>query len=204
MGPGRTPTRRFPRRPRAGRNVPLACILGIADRARRAPAQARPLARSTRACIARRRDDDERRRVRRGLVRRGRDAEGLSHHASRLERPQPARARGRDPFSALLRAHPRLDRNGDPGDEHAPLPSRALALDAQRAHPRVSAHASRICPRRRRLAVQLDRGHDGLGDDVLPRAHVRARETIPWPRWSGWSASSRRPDASTASRIPSR
>ena len=49
-------------------------------------------------------------------------------------------------FSALLRAHPRLDGDGDPGDEHAPVPARALALDAQRAHPRVPAHASRASP----------------------------------------------------------
>jgi hypothetical protein len=56
-----------------------------------------------------------------------------------LERPQPSRARGRDLLTALLLAHPRIDGDGDPGDEHAPVPLRAMALDAQRAHPRVPA-----------------------------------------------------------------
>ena len=45
--------------------------------------------------------------------------------------------------SPSSQAHPRLDRHGDSGDEHASLPARTLALDAQRAHPRVSAPAPR-------------------------------------------------------------
>ena len=63
---------------------------------------------------------------------------------------------------------------------------------------------ARARARDRRLAVSVDRGHDRLGDDVLPRAHVRARERPCRARSSRWSASSRRPDASTASSIPSR
>ena len=172
-GPRQDPVPTVPRRPEAESK----CAAGLHTRDRRsrsrAPAQARPLADRPEPARARRRDDDERRRLRRGLVRRGRDAEALSHHASRVERSQPAAARGRDPFSAVLRAHPGLDRNGDSRDEHAPLPARAVALDAQRAHPRVSAPASRVGARSRRLAVRLDRRHDRLGNDVLPRAHVR-------------------------------
>ena len=71
----------------------------------------------------------------------GGDAEALPQHASGLERPQPPRARRRRLLAALLRAHPRVDRHRDPGDEHAPVPPRALAVDAQRADPRVHPHA---------------------------------------------------------------
>src|SRR5215204_7246199 len=35
---------------------------------------------------------------------------------------------------------------------------------------------ARASARRGRLALPVDRGHDRLGDDVLPRAHIRARE----------------------------
>ena len=50
----------------------------------------------------------------------------------------------------------------------------ALALDAQRAGPRVPAREARPPARGRRLALRLDRGHHRLGDDVLPRADLRA------------------------------
>ena len=49
------------------------------------------------------------------------------------------RARRRDLVSPLPRAHPRVDGDGDPGDQHAPVPLRELAVDAQRADPRVPA-----------------------------------------------------------------
>ena len=39
----------------------------------------------------------------------------------------------------LPRTHPRIDRVGDPGDERASVPARAVALDAQRVDPRVPA-----------------------------------------------------------------
>ena len=72
----------------------------------------------------------------------GAAAEAVPQHASGLERPQPPRARRRGRLAALLRAHPRVDRHGDPGDEHAPVPPRTLALDAQRPDPRVPARAA--------------------------------------------------------------
>ena len=54
----------------------------------------------------------------------GGEAAALPQHPSRLERPEPPRARGRDLVAALLRAHPRVDGHGDPGDQHAPVPLR--------------------------------------------------------------------------------
>ena len=49
----------------------------------------------------------------------------------------------------------------------------ALAVDAQRADPRVPAGEAGARARRRRLAVHLARGHHGLRGDVLPRSHLR-------------------------------
>ena len=56
-----------------------------------------------------------------------------------VERPQPSRHRGSHLVPARLRAHPRLDRDRDPGDELPSVPARPLAVDAQRADPRVPA-----------------------------------------------------------------
>ena len=84
-----------------------------------------------------RRDADERRRLRRRLVRRHRHAEAVPQRRTGLERPEPARARRRDLVAALPRAHPGIDRDGDPGDERASVPVRAVAVDAQRPDPRV-------------------------------------------------------------------
>ena len=161
---------------RRGRSrVPLARILGNPDPAGGAPREARPLPDRPEPALETRRDDDERRRLRRRLVRGGRAAEALSQHAPGLERPQSPRARRRDLVAAVSRAHPRLDRDGDPGDQHPSVPLRQLALDAQRPDPRVPADQARARARGRRLAVPLHRGHDRLRDDVLPRAHVRPR-----------------------------
>ena len=75
-------------------------------------------------------------------------------------------------LAALLRAHPRVDRHRDPGDEHAPVPLRELALDAQRADPRLPCRArasswrrsttrssprSRARPTRRRCSTSRSR-----------------------------------------------
>ena len=156
--------------------MPLARILGNADPARRAPRQARPLADRPEPALAAGRDDDQRRRVRRRVVRRDGDAPALPQRPPRVERPEPPRARRRCLLAPLLRPHSRLDGHGDPGDEHAPVPPRTLAVDAQRADPRVSPSQARPGARGRRLALHLARGHDRLGDDVLPRAHLRARD----------------------------
>ena len=156
--------------------MPLACVFGIADPARGAARQARPLADRPEPALPAGRDDDERRRLRRRLVRRRRHTAALPQRPSGLERPEPARARRRDLVAPLPRAHPRVDGNGDPGDERASVPLRTLAVDAQRADPRVPADEARARARDRRLALRLDRGHHRLGDDVLPRPHLRARE----------------------------
>ena len=122
------------------------------------------------------RRDDERRRLRRRLVRRGRDARRLHSDRARLERPQPARARGARPFRARVRAHPRVDRHAGAADQLPSVPARALALDAQRRRSRSSTTSSASSM----LAVDPslysdDRGLDRLGGVLLPRAHARAR-----------------------------
>jgi Amino acid permease len=117
-------------------DVPLARLFGVADSAAR---QAGSVADRPKPPRASRGYDDEWRRLWRRLVRRGRDTQGLPQHPSGLERPQPPRARRRDLLSALLRAHPCFDGNCDPGDEYASVSSRAMAVDAQRAHSRVPA-----------------------------------------------------------------
>ena len=57
-----------------------------------------------------RRRDDQRRRVRRRLVRERRNAWGVPQRRAGLERPQPARARRAHPLAARVRPHPRLVR----------------------------------------------------------------------------------------------
>ena len=157
-------------------DVPLACVFGIADPARGAAPQPRPLADRPEPALQAGRNDDERRRLRRRLVRRRRHPAALPQRPPGVERPEPARARRRDLVAPLPRAHPRVDGNGDPGDQRAPVPLRTLAVDAQRADPRVPAAEARARARDRRLALHLDRGHHRLGDDVLPRPHLRAGE----------------------------
>ena len=132
--------------------MPLARLLRIAD-----PFE-ELLVKRDRSLIdqslhARQGDDDERRRLRRGVVRGRRGAAALPEHPSRVERPQPPRARRRDLLAAVLRAYPRLNGHCDPGDEYPSVPLRQLALDAQRLDPRVPAHEARARARRRRLAV---------------------------------------------------
>jgi hypothetical protein len=65
-------------------------------------------------------------------------------------------------------------------------------------------HRLRAPARGRRLAVQVDRGDDGLGGDVPPRAHVRPRGRPRGRRRAHGGISSRRPDATMASSILSR
>ena len=172
-------------------DVPLARLLGNADPARGAAGQARPLADRPEPALAAGRDDDERRRLRRRLVRRRRDAAALPQHASGLERPQPPRARRRRLLAALLRAHPRLDGNRDPGDQHAPVPLRALALDAQRADPRVrAASAASSCWRSTTRSSARSRGRPTRRRCSTSRSRSGSRTTR-WRRSREWSASSR-------------
>jgi predicted glutamine amidotransferase len=80
--------------------VPLACLLRIADPPRGVPRQARSFADRPEPARQAGRDTDERRRLRRRLVR-GQHAEALPQRPSRLERLQLARARSRI-FSPLF------------------------------------------------------------------------------------------------------
>ena len=119
-----------------------------------------------------RRGDDERRRLRHRLVRRRRDAGRLPQHRAGLERPEPPRARWHTSrLRAPVRAHPRLVRIAGPADELPSLPPRPLALDAQRADPRVPRSQARARARGRPVAVSGDRGLDRLRAVLLPRAH---------------------------------
>ena len=115
------------------RRVPLARILRLARAPRGAAAQAEALADRPEPALADRRHDDERRRVRHRLVRRGRHPGRVPQRRAGLERPQPAGAGGPRALAARLRPHPRVHRDGGAADELPSLPARPLALDAQRA-----------------------------------------------------------------------
>jgi hypothetical protein len=65
----------------------------------------------------------------------GAEAPGSTAARTRLGTTATCASSPPDPLPALPRAHTRLDGDGDPGDEHAPVPARPLALDAQRADP---------------------------------------------------------------------
>ncbi len=161
------------RRPRS--DVPLARLLGVAHPARGASRQARPFADRPEPPLAPGRDADQRRRLRRRLVRsRGGPRVYRSTHPAWNDRNLRELAAG-DLLAALLRPYPRLYGHGDPGDEHAPVPLREPALDAQRAHPRLPSRQARAAERGRRRVLRLHRRDDRLRDDVLSRAHVRAR-----------------------------
>ena len=156
--------------------MPLARVFGIAHPARGVAPQPRPLPDRPEPALQAGRNDDERRRLRRRLVRRRQHPTALPHRPPGVERPEPARARRRDLVASLPLAHPRVDGKCDSGDQHAPLPLRTLAVGAQRADPRVLGAEARARARDRRLALHLDRGHHRLGDDVLPGTHVRVGE----------------------------
>ena len=83
------------------------------------------------------RGGDERRRVRRRLVRRAGDPGGLPQHRAGVERPEPARAVRPRHVGARVRAHPCLDRLTGAADELPSVPPWPLAVDAQRLHRRV-------------------------------------------------------------------
>ncbi len=148
---------------------------GSSVRIEDAALQARALADRPEPPLAARRGDDERGRVRHRLVRHRRDARRLPQRRAGLERPQPARPCRAHLLAARVRAHPRLVRLADPADELPPVPPRSLALDAQRADPRLPRREARPRARRRPVALPVDRGLDRLGDVLLPGADARAR-----------------------------
>ena len=104
-----------------------------------------------------------------------RGAGPLSQRASGLERQEPEGSGRAHLLAGLLRAHPRLDGDADPGDELPPVPARALALHAQRRGARVREGAARPDARDRSGALPVPPGVGRLRGPLLPRAHLRAR-----------------------------
>ena len=160
---------------RGSAHVPLARILGNTGPARGAALQARALADRPEPPLEARRRDDERRRVRRRLVRRGGHPGPVQERRAGLERPQPPRARGPRPLGARLRAHPRLDGHAGAADQLPSVSPRPLAVDAQRLDRAVPGGEAGAHARRRPVALRRRRGLDRLGGVLLPRAHARPR-----------------------------
>ena len=135
-GSSSSPRRSTTRRPGppSRTDVPLARLLGIAGPPRGAPLQAEALAHRPEPPLDDGRRDDERRRLRHRLVRRA---------ATRRERStaiEPAwndrnlrDLAGAHRVAARVRAHPRVVGIAGAADELPPVPSRELAVDAQRA-----------------------------------------------------------------------
>ena len=82
---------------------------------------------------------------------------GLPQRRARLERPQPPGARPAHRGADRVRTHPGVVRDADPADELPSVPARPLAVDAQRAHPRVPHGQARPRPRYRPVALCVDR-----------------------------------------------
>ena len=75
----------------------------------------------------------------------------------------------------VLRPHSGRDRIGRPADQLPPVPSRALAVHAQRVHRRARPRQARPGASGRRVAVPGDRRPGRHRDPVLPRADAWAR-----------------------------
>ena len=202
-GRGRARIVAVPKRRRAP-HVPLAGLFGNTGPDRTASLRGTPLADRPEPPFEARRGDDERRRLRSRLVRRGRAGRRVPQRRAGLERSEPARAGRARALAARVRAHPRVERRARPADELPSVPPRPFPLDAQRADPRLPQDQARAPLRGRPGALPGDRRHDGLGDAVLPRADVRPRERPARRPSRGRSASSRRSAGGTASSIRSR
>jgi hypothetical protein len=155
--------------------VPLARIFRIARCARRAALRHRQLAGGAEPALTDGRGGDERRRVRRRVVRRPADAGDLPQHRAGVERPKPARDRRTRQLRSRLRAHSRLDRVAGAADELPSVPARALALDAQRPDSRLRDGQARPRAGDRPGALPGDRRHDRLRAAVPSGAHLRPR-----------------------------
>ena len=90
-----------------------------------------------------------------------------------MERPEPARARRPRKLAPVLRAHPRGDWVARSADELPSVPSRPLAVDAQRLHRRLRDDQTRPGARGRRVAVSRDQRGDRHRGLVPPGAHLR-------------------------------
>ena len=133
--------------------MPLARILRLPHPHERRALRGAQLAGRPEPAFAARGRADQRRRVRRRLVRRARHPGRVPQHRTGLERPEPARARRPHQLAAVLHPHPRGDRQRRAADQLPPLPPRPLAVHAQRLHQRVRHDQARPDPRRRPVAV---------------------------------------------------
>ena len=124
-------------------HVSLDGLLGIPDLRGGAAAQAQALVDRPEPALQAGRDHDQRRRVRSRLVRRRRHPGRVPQHRACVERPESRRPGHAPGVPAGLRAHPSLDRRGDPADQLPPVPPRGLAVDAQRPDPRASRRSAR-------------------------------------------------------------
>ena len=162
--------------PRKGcRHVSLARVLRLAGAHRGSPLQAGALAGRPEPALTVGSRDHQRRRFRRRLVRRPGDARDLPQHRAGLERPQPAGDLGPGVRRPGLRSHPRDDGHRGAADELSSLPSRSLAVDAQRRHRGLPGRQARPHPGRRAGALPPHRGIHGLRAVLLPRPDLRAR-----------------------------
>ena len=156
--------------------MPLARLFRLPDHARGAPLQARAFAHRPEPPVAAGREDHKRRRLRRRLVRRRREP-----RLYRIDHPawndRNLRELAAGISSPLFLAHVRA--------------STGTAVQQTNCHPfrhgrwlwmhnglirGLRARAPRARARGRCLALPVDRGHHRLGADVLPRAHVGARD----------------------------
>src|SRR5438477_604549 len=157
------------------RHVSLARLFGNARADRGSALQAAALAHRPEPALSPGRGDDERRRLRGGLVRLRRATRSLPQHRAGMSRPQPARARGAHRVAARVRAHPSILGVSRAADELPSLPLRELALHAQRRDQQLRRHETRSRARSRPVALSEDRRLDRLGGLFLPGAHARSR-----------------------------
>ena len=153
--------------------VPLARILRLPHPDQRGALRGTQLARRPEPALASRSRADQRRRVRRRLVRRPGHAGRLPQHRTGLERQQPARARRPHQLPVVLHAHPGGDRQRRAADELSPVPPWPLAVHAQRLHQPVRDDQARPDPRRRPVAVPGDPRPGRHRGAVLPGPHLR-------------------------------
>jgi hypothetical protein len=184
--------------------VSLVGLLGLADPAGGVALQTGPFAHRPEHARTAGGHDDQRRRVRRRLVRRRRGPWRLPRRRAGLERPQPPGAGRPRRLTAVRGPHPRLDRHGRPADQLPPVPLRTLAVGPQRPHPRLPPGQAGPGAGGGPVALPRDRGIRGLRGDVSSWHSASASSATRPPRWSRWSASSRPRPATTTSRTRSR
>ncbi len=119
--------------------------------------------------------DDERRRVRPRLVRRGRRPGALPQRRAGLGGREPAGARRPRRVAAVPRPRPRRDRLARAADELPPVPPPQLALRPQRLRGRPARAPARPDARHRPRALRRRQRLDRHRGRLPARAHARAR-----------------------------